>query len=81
MTAADSLAGGPFWQAARWLSGHFELLGLGTVAAFLVAIALAVALAHRCTPSQPQIEAEEKEKLSRSLRDYVTRGEVIVRFE
>ena len=77
------LRGGPFWEAVRWLSGHFELLGLGTVGVFLVAIACAVALAHRCTPSQRQIEAEEKEKLRQAMRDYAHRpiSEVTVRFE
>ena len=77
------LRAGPFWEATRWLNEHFELLGLGTVGVFLVAIAVAVALAHRCTPSQREIEAEEKEKLDQTLREYASRpiSEVTVRFE
>ena len=69
MAAAAIMAPGVLLKAAT------------TVGVFLVAIATAVALAHKCTPSQRQIEAEEREKLSRSLRAYVQRGEFTVRFE
>ena len=77
------LRAGPFWEAMRWLNDHFELLGLGSVVIFLVATAVAVALAQRCTPSQRQIEAEEKEKLNQVMREYASRpiSEVTVRFE
>ena len=71
----------PLWAAPRWLSGHFELVGLGAVGVFLVAIVCAVVLAPTCTPSQKQIAAEEDAKASRSLREYVQRGEYVVRFE
>ena len=56
-------------------------MGIGAVGVFLVAIVGAVVLAPRCTPSQKQIAAEEDAKVSRSLRDYVQRGEYVVRFE
>ena len=77
------LRAGPFWEAMRWLNDHFELLGLGSVVIFLVATAVAVALAQRCTPSRRQIEAEEKDKLDRGMREYASKpiSEITVRFE
>ena len=70
-----------FCDGTLWLSDHLELLGLGSVLAFVVAIAAAVTLAHRCTPSQKELELEAQSKVRTSLNDYLKRGEFIVRVD
>lgn len=71
----------PVWHAATWLSGHLELLGVGAVVAFFIAITLAVGLAHRCVPSREACEQETSSKLRESLLNYLRGGDFIVRFE
>jgi nickel/cobalt transporter (NiCoT) family protein len=71
----------PFWGTACWLSTHMELLGVAAVAAFMLAITCSVLMAHRCVPSQTQIDEDARLKLSQSLQKYVQKGEYIVRFE
>ena len=68
-----------FWGGARWLSENIELLGVASVALFLAAIAAAIAIAPRVTPSQSQIEIDRQAVLRRSLASYVARGDYIVR--
>ena len=79
--SAFALWSKPFWDAMLWLSNHMEVVGVAIVAAFLLAISMAVALAHKCVPSQSQIDADNKSRLNESLLSYVQRGEYIVRFE
>jgi len=70
-----------FWDATLWLSDNLELVGLGVVVAFLVAIAVAVGLAPYCTPSRTEIERDANDKLRSALTDYVKGGEYIVRVD
>ena len=70
-----------FWGGVVFLNDHLEVLGALTVGVFLASIAGAVALAPACTPSQSQIERDDKAKLGRSLSDYISKGEFIVRVE
>lgn len=82
--AAPSIAASAacsFWEGVLWLNEHMELVGAATVVAFLVAISCAVLFAHRCVPSQSQVDAEDEAKRSASLASYVKKGEYIVRFE
>jgi high-affinity nickel-transport protein len=66
-------------EAARWLSEHLELLGAGSVAAFFVAIVGAVVLAPYCTVGLSEIEAAKQAQGRSRLRNYLQRGEYIVR--
>ena len=80
-TFPDTLRGVPFWDAMSYLSSHLELLGVASVAVFLIAITCAVLFAHRCVPSKAQIEEETRVRVSKELQRYMQRGEYIVRFE
>jgi high-affinity nickel-transport protein len=68
-------------EAAHWLSDHLELLGAGSVAAFLIAILGAVALAPHFAVGQSEIDAAKQAQASSRLRDYLRRGEYIVRVD
>ena len=70
-----------FWEMMLWLSDHLELVGVGVVALFLVAIGVAVALAPWCTPSKSQIEQDAHVKLRSALTDYAKGGDYIVRVD
>ena len=68
-------------EGARWLSDHLEVLGAGSVALFSVAIVGAVVLAPYCTVGQAEIDAAKQATERHRLRDYLQRGEYIVRVE
>ena len=68
-------------QALLWPSDHLEYIGIGAVAAFLIAITCAVLCAHRFVPSREECEEETRTKLRESLLRYVNNQEYIVRFE
>ena len=68
-------------EAAHWLSEHLELLGVGSVAAFFVAIVGAIAIAPYCTIGQSEIDAAKQAQASGRVRDYLRSGEYIVRVE
>lgn len=68
-------------ENAHWLSDHLELLGACSVAAFFVTIIGAVVLAPYCTVGQSEIDAAKQTSEKARLRDYLLRGDYIVRAE
>ena len=68
-------------EAAQWLSDHLEVLGAGSVLAFLFAIVGAVALAPFFSVGQSEIEAAKPAQTASRLHDYLRRAALLVRLE